>query len=237
MSLHLTEKLILRQINHWNRLRDFLPEEEKGEKPAPGPVITISRQAGSGGRRLAMALAERWELDLQDQSLVDRIAREEKLERDIVEQLDERTVSQVRLWVQGVLHNRLFLKDDYHTALVRIVTNLAARGHVVFLGRGAHLILGPQATVRVRVVAPRARRLENLIERTGLTRPEVRALLDETDRRREEFVRTVFGADPEAAHHYDLVLNSDRLELEQMLEAVTLVLLAADRTRRTAAPI
>jgi cytidylate kinase len=228
MSLHLTEKLILRQINHWNRMRQFLHDREEtpGDPPTPGPVITISRQAGSGGRRLAQALAERWNLDLHDQSLVERIAREVNLEQEIVGQLDERTVSQARLWVQGVLHKRLFLKDDYHTALVRIVTSLAARGGVVFLGRGANLILGVRATLRIRVVAPPALRLENLIERTGLSRPEARALRDETDRRREDFVRRVFGEEPGTPHNFDLVFNSDRLDLEQMVEAATLVLLA-----------
>jgi cytidylate kinase len=225
MSRQITEKLIQRHINQWNRFREFLHDSPPEEHPLPGPVITVSRQAGAGGRSLATALAERWELELQDQSLVDRIARDANLEKAVVAQLDERTVSQTQLWIQGVLHNRLFLRDDYHTALVKTISNLAARGSVVFLGRGANLILGQHATLRIRVVASHSSRMANLTDRTGLSRPEVRALLDETDRKREKFIREVFGEEPGGVHNFDVTFNSDRLDLAQMAEAATLLLL------------
>ena len=77
---------------------------------------------------------------MRSSSILTRIAEDKRLQQSIVAQLDERTVSQVRLWVQGVLHRRLFLRDDYHTALVETITSLAARGGVVFLGRGANLM-------------------------------------------------------------------------------------------------
>lgn len=225
MSRQVTEKLIQRHINQWNRLRDFLMESPVETTPVPGPVITVSRLAGSGGRSLATALAERWELELQDQSLVERIAADERLEKAIVAQLDEKTVSQTRLWVQGVLHNRLFLKDDYHTALVKTISNLAARGGVVFLGRGANLILGEHAHLRIRLVASHASRLANIMDRTGLSRSEARAIIEETDRKRAEFIRKVFNTEPGGAKNFDVTFNTDRMDLEQMTEAATLLLL------------
>jgi hypothetical protein len=138
MSLAITEKLIQRQINNWNRFREFLKDEDDRVKVDPGPVITISRMAGSGGRTLAQSLVDRLDISLQDQSLVDKIARDRDLERSVVSQLDENAVGQAELWIKGVLNRRIFMKDEYHTALVKVVTNLAAGGNVVFLGRGAH---------------------------------------------------------------------------------------------------
>lgn len=225
MSIPINEKLIQRQINHWNRFREFLRDEEPQDATRPGPVITVSRQAGSGGRSLATALAAKLELDLQDQSLVDRIARDRKLEQALVAQMDEQTVGQVRLWVQGVLNQRLFLKDDYHRALVQAVTTLAARGGVVFLGRGANLILGQHATLRIRVVASSRNRLDRLIDRTDLSRSEARAVLTETDRKRDKFIREVFHQEPGAVHNFDLTFNSDRMDRDQMVEAATLMLM------------
>lgn len=230
MSLPITEILIQRQLNHWNRLRAFL-QEKGAEVPAPAPVITVSRQAGSGGRTLALQLADRLGLQLQDQSLMERIASDRNLNRSLLEDLDEQEIRQSELWVKGVLNRRIFLRNEFHAALVQVITRLAARGGVVFLGRGAHLVLGANASLRVRLVASRQVRQERLRQRFELSRAEARALMDETDRRRAEFERRLFGAEPGLAENHDLTLNTDRLTPEQVLELVLLGLLA----RRTAA--
>ena len=49
----------------------------------------------------------------------------------------------------------------------------------------------------------------------------------ETDRNRKEFIRKVFKVDPNAPEHFDLVLNSDRMTPEGMLEMATLALIGA----------
>jgi len=227
MSLAITEKLIQRQINNWNRFREFLKDEKEDGPTERGPVITISRMAGSGGRTLAVSLADRLNISLQDQSLVERIARDRNLEKSVVSHLDENTINQAELWIKGVLNRRIFMKDEYHTSLVNIVTKIAAGGDVIFLGRGAHLILGEQATLRIRVVASWAHRLSRVMDRTGLSRAEARAVLEETDRNREDFLRKVFKVDPNTTENFDLVLNSDRMKPECMLETVTLALIGA----------
>jgi len=105
-----------------------------------------------------------------------------------------------------------------------VITALAARGGVVFLGRGAHLILGEQADLRVRVVGSEHRRTERLRQRTGLSRAEARSILAETDARRTRFVNEVFHADPGSPENFDLVLNADRFDLETMVDHVLLAL-------------
>lgn len=232
MPLPITETLIQRQINHWNRMRAYLRDKpEPAPRPPAGPVITISRLIGSGGRTLADGLAERLGLEMQDQSLMERIARDRHLSQSLLAQLDEAGVNQADLWVRGVLSQRIFLRDQFHGALVQTVTRLAARGGVVFLGRGAHLILAENATLRVRVVASRQNRLERLRRRLDISRAEARAIISETDRKREEFIRRVFKEDPHRPESFDLTLNTDRLTAEAALEAVMLALL----DRQTAA--
>ncbi len=226
MPMPITEKLIQRQINHWNRFREFLPEPATMENQPIGPIITISRLAGSGGRILASALADRLDLQLHDQSIVEKITRDSKLEAEMIAELDEAEISQARLWVRGVLNQRIFMRDQYHMALVKVITGLAAKGNVIFLGRGANHILGQNASLRIRLVASRPTRLKNIRERTGLSKPEIRAMLEETDRNRSEYIRRVFREEPGKAENYDLILNSDRLDMECQVELVMLVLLA-----------
>jgi cytidylate kinase len=236
MSLALTEKLIQRQINHWNKYRAYLRDEDEQGPQRSGPVITISRLSGSGGRTLATGLAERLGITLHDQSLVDKIAKDRNLAKSVVAELDENAINQAELWVKGVLNQRIFLKDEYHMSLVGIVTKLAAAGNVVFLGRGANLILGHNATLRIRVVASRPTRLARITRRTGLSRAEARALLMETDRKRKEFIRKVFKVDPNGPEHFDLVLNSDRMKPEDMLEMASLALIGARTGSRAGIP-
>jgi cytidylate kinase len=238
MRFPLTEKLILRQINHWNHLRERLREQPSSAEPGPGPVITISRLAGSGGRTLAAGLAERLGCEVHDHSIVERIARTRRLSPELVALLDEQDIRQSDLWVRGVLENRLFLKEQYREALSETVLGMAAAGNAVIIGRGAGHILGHRATLRVRLVAGSATRLARLQERTALGRAEARTLLEETDRRREAYVRKLLGVDPHDAAGYDLVVNTDRLAPVEVVEIVLVALVGATRQepRQLAAP-
>lgn len=225
MSLPVTEKLILRQINHWNSLRELLKDPPSLTKSHGKPVITISRMAGSGGRLLAEELSTRLSLDLHDQSMVKKIVQDRQLEDSLVAELDENTISQTRLWVRGVFSQKIFMKDQYYRDLVRIVSSLAARGGVVFLGRGANLILGEKADLRVRVVATQRVRISRLRHRLDLSKAEARLLVKQTDTKRTDFVRQVFHQEPGQDDNYDLVLNSTRLSQESMISLVMQTLL------------
>ncbi len=225
MPVPINEKLIRRQINHWNSLRRFLEPGPGGPAPSSPPIITISRLAGSGGRTLAGGLAERLGLPVHDRSLVERIARDSNLEQGMVNELDETEMNQARLWVRGVLNQKIFLRDQYHEALVRTVTALAGREGGIFLGRGAHHILGLRADLRVRLVAPLGARLDRLCRRTDLSRAEARAWLDSTDRRRARYTRQVFHREPGQAGDFDLILNTERMSPATVLEMTMTALL------------
>ncbi len=225
MSYPVLEKLIARQIHHWNNLRQYIEKQDTEATSRCGVVVTVSRLAGSGGRALATEISRRLGIELQDQSMVQRIVQDRRLEDSLVGELDETGISQSRLWMKGVLNQRIFMKEQYHHDLVRIVGRLAARGGVVFLGRGANLILGERADLRIRVVAPEKSRTENLRKRLDISHAEARLLIEETDRRREDFVQQVFHTEPGLPQNYDLVLNSDRLGPESMLDLVMQALL------------
>jgi cytidylate kinase len=69
-------------------------------------------------------------------------------------------------------------------------------------------------------------------EQMKISRAEARVLLDETDRRREAYIRKLFGVDPHEPSHYDLVINTDRLTAGDVLETVVLAALS-DARRET----
>lgn len=229
MRFPVTEKLIQRQINHWSRLREVLREQPATEAGQAGPVITVSRLAGSGGRTLAAGLAERLGCVVHDHSIVERIARTRRLSPELVALLDEQDIRQSDLWVRGVLENRLFLKEQYREALEETVRGMAAAGNAVILGRGAGHLLGHRATLRVRLVASTAVRQARLAAQAQVSRAEARVMIEATDRRREAYVRKLLGVDPHDASGYDLVVNTDRLAPGEVIEIVLVALVGTAR--------
>jgi len=225
MSIPTIEMLIQRQLNNWNRYREFLDKEEKKDLAPPGPVITVSRLTGSGGRTLATRLAEKLDLAFHDYSIVKQIARDQNLSDSVVEQFDEKTTSTVNLWVQGVLRQRNFIKSQYKTVLTKIITALASGGGCLFLGRGANLILEDEATLRIRVVASTALRQKRICQKAGISKAEASKIIEESDQNREEFVRSVFQTEPGLPENFDLIFNADRISIDGMLELTMLALL------------
>lgn len=226
MSPEKSEKLIERQIDRWNQLRELLKEDSNDSaQPPGGPVITVSRLIGSGGRTLATALADCLGLELQDQSLLETIAQDKNLARSLIPPAQKAGAAPSDLWLRGVLNQRIFLRDQFHGALAETVCRLAARGGLVFLGRGAHLILRERATLRIRVIASQQTRLARIRTQLEVSRAEARAILMETERQRERFVREVFKEEIARAEHFDLTINTDRLDPESALEMVLVALL------------
>jgi len=211
------EHLIQRQIHHWNRYRELLGLAEAPEQIRPRPIVTISRQLGSGGRVLAEALARRLDLQIHGYSLIDEIAGRHDLERRFVEQLDERTRSEIELWVRGVLERRNFTSDQYLASLVRIVRTLAAHGGVLFVGRGAHLILGGLCSLRLRVTASVGTRMDAIMRYENLDAAAARARVATSDEERDRFLRKLFKVEPDDPRQYDLVLNTDNLPPHELV--------------------
>jgi cytidylate kinase len=210
MSKPIVETLISRQLHQYNRLKSLLRDDAGPDRPVRGPVITISRQAGCCARDLAQDLADRFGVQVWGRELVDTIAADRGLHRDVVERLDSGLVNQVDSWVRGILANRLFMRDDYLETLARTIKTLAETGGAVFVGRGAGFILGDQADLRLRLVAGDSHRLAVLRKRRGLDRDEARAFMTRTDTARAEFVRKYFDADVDDHRNYDLVINTER---------------------------
>lgn len=215
------ERILDKQMRLWQLHRDLLAETERGEPPPPPrPVVTVSRQLGTCHGELARGIAARLGLQVHGRSLIEAVARDRGLEKRVVEALDERTRSEMDVWVTGLLRRRLFSHHEFHVALARVVRSLAALGGVVFVGRGANWILADTPCLRVRVIASRERRLRSLMERLDVDRQEAERLIDESDRDREAFVRRLFRADWDDPRAYDLILNTDHLRPDALVDVV-----------------
>lgn len=202
-----------------------------GQPPAePGPVITISRQLGSGGRLVAGRLSERLGWSLWDKDLVDAIAQNADVSRRIVEDFDEKTISEIDVLVRTLAGEYEVGGFYYGHHLAKAILAVARHGKAIILGRGANFLL--TGALNVRIVASEGLRIENLIEYGELSHEESTARIRESDKERSEFIRRLYGKNIEDPLAYDLVITLDDFELEGTVEIILAALGVKHETMR-----
>ena len=106
------------------------------------------------------------------------------------------------------------------------MSELAARGNVLLVGRGGNRFLRDHpAAFHVRLVAPMEIRLRRVMEHRWLREKQARQLIAQSDAERRSFYENYFGADWTSPLEYHLTANSGRLGPA----AVDLVACAAER--------
>ena len=163
-------------------------------------------------------VAERLGFRFYSQELIHDIAQEGRVRQQVVESLDERVQDGISEWVAGLIKRGVFASSDYLRNLSKVVLTLARHGKGVIIGRGAHFILDPKSTLRVRVIAPLELRVTRIAERDGLSEADARTKVLRIDGERTAFNKQHYGADLADPANYDLVVNAGTLGLEGAAE-------------------
>jgi cytidylate kinase len=96
---------------------------------------------------------------------------------------------------------------------------------VVIVGRAAQVILAGQRDVlHVRVVASIEQRIPYVMLREGLDQDAARKRIQTKDRDRVRYLQTKYRFHPEDPHLYDLVLNSNIIDLDSIVDLINLAL-------------
>lgn len=224
------ERLVERQIGRWRVLSQLASEGK------PLPSIAFSRFPGSAAVELGLRVAERLGWEFYGIELLDRIARERGIAPRLLEGLDERVRSAIERQVVDAMGHPGLTESEYLHHMIQTITTLGERGGCVLFGRGSHLILSPERTLRVLVVAPRGVRAERLARRRGVPAAEGSSLLAGEETAREEFFRHHFGRDPNDPSLFDIVLNTGTLSLDACADLVLAALRARFPGHRLALP-
>ncbi len=205
------------------------------------PVITISRQTGSGGMTIGQRLAERLQADYLNTQIIEQVAhrlgmseasaaRHNERGEDFIERL-ARVLPGADPALTGPSRPAVPLAfastTEAFVAITRQLVHEAARtGNVVIFGHGAQYILaGQPGVLHVRFVAPLPARIERVMRREGLSRPEAERRIHKEDQRRAGHIRQYYQADWGAPDPYHLILNT---ALWNEASCIQLVLHAVD---------
>ena len=203
------DELVDRQVRRW----------ELGQRArAPRPrrrCVALSRLPASGGAELGQRVAEKLDYGFFGIEIVDRIAREQGIQRRLLAGLDEHVRSVIDRHLTDAFRLSAFTESDYLRHVVRTVATLGERGMAVILGRGSPFILTRDQALRVLVVAPTGHRVERLARARGLAEPDAVGQLDREDAERREFLQHHFGVNPDDPTLYDLVVNTGTLGIDR----------------------
>jgi len=114
-----------------------------------------------------------------------------------------------------------FSNKTYLETVSAIISELAASGRIVVLGRGSQMILAdlPRA-LHVLCVAPKELRYERFAEREDIGIEEAKRRVTESDRGRAAFYKKFWKVDVQDPCLYDLTVDTSHFTLDQAAELI-----------------
>jgi cytidylate kinase len=217
--------MINRQILRWE-LEKKQEDRDEESRSSPVPIITISRQTGSRGSYFGSRLAQRLGYQRLHREAIEFVCNSTGYRRRIIESLDGHFRGRLELLVESILTGQAVDMSDYARQLCQVVLAMSELGGVVLIGRGGNHILGPKRGFHIRVICPRGKRIENLIKYKQMDTVAATEQIDQSDRDRKMFVKELFNCDIDDPDHYDMVINSALIDIEEMVEIANLAIKA-----------
>jgi cytidylate kinase len=208
-------QIIEDQVHRWQ-----LQQKEKPAEKTAAPVVTISREPGSGGRIVAQRLAETLGFEVFHQEVLHEMAKRAEVSEQLLATLDEKGLSILEDWIASLVNDRHLWPDQYLQHLMNVIGTIGKHGRTVVVGRGANFILPPQQRFRVRITAPQRLRIENVGRDFKLSPDEAKRRVIKTESNRKAFVRKYFNADIADPTNYDLVINTQTLSVDNAVNVI-----------------
>jgi len=212
-------RLVERQMRNWELAREQRPETDPPSRSRVEDFVSVSRQVGTDGREVALRLGESLGWPVFDREILDAMADDDAMRRQVYESMDERDLT----WWEETLRSLMqseFVRNDYFKKLSETVLSLARQGNCVFLGRGTDLLLPNEVGSRVRIVAPATERVARIAATHGLTMAEAELWLGRVEADRRRYFRRHFGIEIDDPARFDMTINLSRFSGAEAVEMI-----------------
>lgn len=199
-------------------------------------VITIARQFGAGGKTLGTIVAQQLGYTLLDEQIVETVALEADVSPEWVDSVAQETGHEgivyrllrrlgpfSRGYVETAMEERPgYVNGDLYISLLhKILPVLAEQDNVVIIGRGGQYILAERPdTYHFLMIANIENRIRFMMEQYEIDRKQAQAVIDKQSKRRINLYRYFGRTDYDQPELYHMVLNMNRLELDDAVQAV-----------------
>ena len=180
------------------------------------PVVTVSHDYGSGGGDIAKGLADALGVPCYDRQLVDAIAASSGIDAELLARLDEQAQMHWTQWLYGFKSLHRLEQAQYYRHLVNLCLNILQSGGVI-VGRGAHIILANHRVFRLRLVGSLEHCAARIASREHIEFSVARDKAAQANQGKQQFIWDYFRQQLDDPRLFDLVINSDRLEIDRQL--------------------
>ncbi|SKA14134.1 Cytidylate kinase [Trichlorobacter thiogenes] len=177
------------------------------------PIITISREMGTGAYGVAKELAKKLKYTLVDGPKLASCAAEYGLPLEMLQAVDEKPPS------YNTVEDRA--RAASLNSIELILLDLAKKGNVILYGRGGQdLVQGCGNVLRLRFVADFEERVERFAEREWIDPDLAQELIRRSDHQRGGFIHFYFDRDWNDPLGYDLTFNTSRLSPSAIIDII-----------------
>lgn len=209
----------------------------RGESLEPGvptlplaPSIAISREAGARGTAIARRIGEKSGWLVCDHEMLGYTAQDPLAMPSLLAEVPAHVPAWIDTQIQHLAASGQVHFDADYEPIARLILALAAKGEVIFVGRGAGYLLPHESTLHVRLVAPFEDRVAYLSQTLRLSQDEARALVIHRDAHRSDFLQRRFRLPPGDAP-FDMTLNSSSLGSELCVDLILAALIGKSNAR------
>ncbi|MBF0627572.1 MAG: response regulator [Magnetococcales bacterium] len=191
----------------------FTDGHKSSEPTAKHPiVVTVSRQFGSNGGKIAELLAERLGVTCYGHSMIDDMMNKTHTTKKLMELMDEKLPKAIDSFLYSLLVKPEQSVSGYYKTIIKTILNISRSGGVI-VGRGARLILAHDPQVfRIHIEGTKEVCIRRVAQREQITPDAAKRKIAETEKERSRFLKGLFKRYPNTRTYYDLVLNSDRID-------------------------
>lgn len=187
------------------------------------PIITISREFGSGGHSIGEKVAKELGIPFYDSEIVEQTAKRSGYTKAAVSEQGEYT-NKMSKWFSMPASAMYFEnpQDEIFRAQKRVILDCAEQGPCVIVGRCADYILDKEnyTTLNVFIHAGMEHRIARVLEKYGETDMEIKKRLERKDRNRKTYYKYYTDREWGKYVNYHLNLDSGYLGIDLCVEII-----------------
>lgn len=189
------------------------------------PVITISREFGSGGHTIGEQVAKTLDIPFYDGEIVNKVALESGYAKELIEEQGE-TTSSANKWFDISAASAMYFQspqDEIFLAQRKVILEAAESGPCVIVGRCSDYILrnAEIPCLNVLIHSDLEHRITRVLQRYGdITNVDVKKRIHKKDKQRRTYYRYYTDQHWGVYSNYDLALDSGTLGEETCIHLI-----------------